>query len=186
MSIESAPSAGFRLAPMTESDAIAISSWHYPPPYEMYNWIPWKTALEQERDYAVPKIRRQQFRSVYYGGELCGFVQWFPLLAEDGSRAVIRLGLGLRPDWCGKGRGADFAAFLAATAAQGHPGCEIDLEVAAANVRAIRAYKRAGFIIAGEYELPSSQIRGDLVYCMVWNPVPSKTTSNHVETCRYI
>ncbi|HZG76605.1 MAG TPA: GNAT family N-acetyltransferase [Paenibacillus sp.] len=143
----------YRLAPMTERDAAAICEWRYPAPYDIYNWPPWEQAVREGRDFADPVVRERQYRSVWREDRLCGFAQWFPLAAEVGP-PLIRLGLGLRPEDCGAGAGAAFAAFLARETASRHPGRLVDLEVAKDNVRARNAYEKAGFREADEYELP--------------------------------
>jgi RimJ/RimL family protein N-acetyltransferase len=143
----------YRLAPMSERDAAAICEWRYPAPYDIYNWPPWEQAVREGRDIADSGLRERQYRSVYRDGRLYGFAQWFPLVADRGP-SLIRLGLGLRPDVCGAGEGAAFAAFLAEETAALHPGRLVDLEVAKINVRARKAYEKAGFIAADEYELP--------------------------------
>lgn len=165
----------YRLEPMTERDAAAISAWRYPPPYDAYDWLPWEQAAAERRDYADPDVRERQYRAVRCGDELCGFVQWFPLAAEEGA-PIVRLGLGLKPDWCGRGRGAGFARFAAQATAERHPGHRIDLEVAKDNARAIAAYEKAGFRAVDEYDLPLPG-RGIVpVVNMIWPFRPTLTT----------
>lgn len=171
----------FRLAPMTERRAAAVASWSYPPPYDRYNIGPWERLAAEGRELADPSIRESQYRSVLRGDELCGFVQWFPLLSEraDGEPVrIIRLGVGLRPDLCGRGLGAAFAAYLAEEAAARFPGAAIDLEVASSNLRAVKAYERAGFRIEDEYDAPFGRGGAERVLCMVWRPCgPAKPPS---------
>lgn len=159
----------FDLLPMTETDAKEICSWRYEPPFNRYDWEPWETLLLLGRELADPHIRSEQYRSAFIGESLSGYVQWFPL-AGDGGAGTIRLGLGLRPDLCGQGRG--IGAALAKTAAihalMYYPGWNVDLEVAADNRRAVAAYERAGFLISDKYELPAKH-GPTLTYCMVWN-----------------
>ena len=157
----------FRLVPMTEHHAAAIASWRYPKPYERYNSEPWERLSAEGKGMADPIIREKQFRSVLRQGQLCGFAQWFPLTAEhaqDAASSIIRLGLGLRPDLCGRGLGADFVRFIAQETAKQHPSAVIDLEVAADNLRAIRAYERAGFRKTDEYI-----VAGESIICMEWH-----------------
>ncbi|MCI3926843.1 GNAT family N-acetyltransferase [Paenibacillus sp. TRM 82003] len=149
---------------MTPARAEAIASWRYPAPYERYAFEHWDALVAEGRQLADPELRERQFRCVLEADELCGFLQWFPLTAEEGPD-LVRLGLGLRPDLCGQGRGAGFASFVAAETARLHPGRLIDLEVAASNRRAIRAYERAGFRVVDEYELALGR-----TYAMVWRP----------------
>jgi ribosomal-protein-alanine N-acetyltransferase len=159
----------FDFVPMSESDAKSICAWRYEPPYDRYNWEPWEELVRLGRELADPRIRAEQYRSAVIAGELSGFAQWFPLAGDYGA-GTIRLGLGLRPDLCGQGRGigASLAKAAAIHAQRLYPGWSVDLEVAADNLRAVAAYERAGFTIADSYELPT---RHGLIltYCMVWN-----------------
>ncbi|HZG58595.1 GNAT family N-acetyltransferase [Paenibacillus sp.] len=161
------PDPNYALEPLREADAAAICGWRYPAPYDIYQWPDWERAVAEGRDFADPALRAKHYRAVRREGDFVGFVQWLPMVDEAGG-AVIRLGLGLRPDLCGAGRGAGFAAFLARETARLHPGARIELEVAAGNVRARKAYERAGFAVTDEYALP---VRGQelLPVCsMTW------------------
>jgi ribosomal protein S18 acetylase RimI-like enzyme len=92
---------------------------------------------------------------------LCGFAQLFPLVG------VTRLGLGLRPDLCGRGLGSAFSKLIAQEARTRRPANEIDLEVLVWNTRAIKAYERAGFHIADTYER-GTPTGPDIFHCMVY------------------
>jgi len=154
----------FAVGPMTEEHAMEICRWRYEPPYDMYNWDSWSNMVKTGYEFANPDIRRQQYRSVTAEGYgLCGFAQLFPMIN------VTRLGLGMRPDLCGKGYGASFVRAIVRTAQREAPGKEIDLEVITTNIRAIKTYEKAGFIITDQYEKPTE--KGTLgFYCMVYDP----------------
>jgi len=155
-------SAAFYLAPLTEVLAEELCRWRYEPPYDIYNWPSWPDMLAREEEFADPLIRAAQYRAVLTcAGELVGFVQLFPLAG------VTRLGLGLRPDLCGKGYGAQLARTAALAALRCNPGDEVDLEVRKDNVRARRAYEKAGFRLSDEYErmTPAGPAA---FYCMVF------------------
>ncbi|MCC3373830.1 GNAT family N-acetyltransferase [Cohnella sp. REN36] len=153
----------FHFWPMTEQDAAAVCEWRYPPPYEMFRWLPWTLMVRQRREFGDPDIRRQQYASVCDAdSRLIGYAQFFPM------EGVVRLGMGLRPDCCGKGWGAAFARAIAMEASSRQPGAQIDLEVEQWNARAIRAYERAGFKIEDRYDRQASH--GTIsVYCMVYS-----------------
>lgn len=158
--------APFFILPMTESDAADVCGWRYDPPYDGYNWDPWAELLTQGRELADPYVRNEQYRSVWLKQDLIGFIQRFPL-ASDGSAGVIRLGLGLRPDHCGQGYGPAIARAAVQEALQHFPGWDVDLEVWEDNTRAVKAYKRAGFIVEDRYELPAKGGRRPVLN-MVW------------------
>lgn len=155
---------GMRLAPMTAAHAEAICEWRYPPPYDRFNWPCWEEVIERRLEIGDPWIREMQYASVLNGrDELVGYVQFFPLLN------ATRLGLGMRPDLCGRGGGAVMTRLAAEEALRRTPGVEVDLEVLVWNLRAIRAYEKAGFVLDDTYcrQTPAGP---DLFHCMVYKP----------------
>lgn len=154
----------FRIGPMSEADGAEICTWRYPPPFDLYRWPSWERMKAEEREFGDPAIRERQYASVRDGdGRLIGYAQFFPMVG------VVRLGLGLRPDCCGRGWGAAFAAAIAEEAARRAPNAEIDLEVETWNVRAIRAYEKAGFVASDRYERQAAHGRVSIL-CMVYPP----------------
>lgn len=154
----------WRIVPLTDSQCQELCTWNYLPPYDLYNWSPWETMLLEQLEFADPLIRTEQYRAVVdEEGQLSGFVQFFPLVG------VTRLGLGLRPDLCGKGRGigTQFVQLLVQEAQRRAPQQEIDLEVLVWNERAIHTYQRAGFFITDTYEkwMPTGMAP---FHCMVY------------------
>ncbi|GIP40336.1 hypothetical protein J31TS4_36160 [Paenibacillus sp. J31TS4] len=159
------PSPEFVIKPMSEEDARAICTWRYEPPYDLYNWSPWEELLRREEEFADPAIREAQYRSVRAEGVLCGFVQYFPMSGNT------RIGLGLHPDWRGKGYGAAFVRALAEEAARLQPAHSIDLEVLVWNERARAVYERAGFAVTDRY-VRSTPTGPAEFYCMVYAGSP--------------
>lgn len=160
---------GMRLAPMTVAHAEAICAWRYPPPYDVFNWPSWEETIARGLEIGDPWIRETQYAAVLNGrDELVGYVQFFPLVN------ATRLGLGLRPDLCGKGGGAVLARLAAEEALRRAPDRPVDLEVLAWNTRAIRAYEKAGFVLDDTYcrQTPSGP---GLVHCMVYQPSSERT-----------
>lgn len=152
----------FRVIPMEESHAAEICNWKYKPPYNIYGWLPWEQMKELQVEFGDPELRKQQYVSVLDGqGDLTGFAQYFPMLG------VTRLGIGMKPELCGQGRGRDFVSAIVKEGLHRAPGQEVDLEVLTWNNRAIRAYQKAGFTITDLYErrTPSGM---KPFYCMVY------------------
>ncbi|WP_276357875.1 GNAT family N-acetyltransferase [Cohnella caldifontis] len=152
----------FTLRPMTEEDARRLCEWRYPEPYDRYRWPAWEEMAKEGREFADPDIRAKQYVSFADAkGELAGYAQLFPL-----DRAV-RLGIGLRPDLCGLGLGPEAILLAAREARRRRPDADIDLEVETWNERAVKAYKKAGFVVEDEYGKRAEHgiVR---VLCMVW------------------
>ncbi|WP_409343489.1 GNAT family N-acetyltransferase [Paenibacillus sp. MBLB4367] len=151
-----------RIREMNEADGLAICGWRYEPPYDIYAWEPWEMMVAGGKEFADPEIRKAQYASVDdEGGELIGFAQFFPLVG------VTRLGLGLRPDRCGQGRGLAFVQEIVAEAKRRTPDHEIDLEVLVWNDRARKVYEKAGFRITDTYERGTPTGTAEF-HCMVY------------------
>lgn len=155
----------WRVVPLTNAHCEELCKWKYPSPYELYNWPSWETMLREQTGFADPHIRAEQYRAVVdANGELSGFVQFFPIVG------VTRLGLGLRPDLCGRGSGigVQFVQLLTHEALKHAHGQEVDLEVLVWNERAIRTYERAGFVITDTYEKQTPTGKSNF-HCMVYD-----------------
>jgi ribosomal protein S18 acetylase RimI-like enzyme len=147
---------------MTRAHAAELCSWRYEPPFDLYGWSDFQQLEAKGIEFGDPDIRDRQYIAALTGeDEMIGFAQLFPLLG------VTRLGLGLRPDQCGRGFGAAFARAAAAEAIRRAPGDEIDLEVLTWNERAIRAYQKAGFHITDTYERNTPTGPAEF-HCMVY------------------
>jgi len=126
----------WRLAPMGQAEARAISDWRYPSPYSFYDW----RADEEDAALLLDEGRRKgRFFSAFEENELVGF---FELQAKDEELVI---GLGLRPDLTGGGLGREFLEAGLAYARENFHPTRFRLSVPAFNERAIKVYERAGF-----------------------------------------
>ncbi len=127
----------YRFHQMDDADAHEVSGWRYDPPYDFYDGDADPEDLAELRD---PERRENVYFSVRDGEErLVGFFQF-----ERNDRAVD-VGLGLRPDLTGQGRGLEFV-LSGLEFAKGRFGpARFTLSVAAFNDRAVAVYERAGF-----------------------------------------
>ena len=122
---------------MTQEDAVEVSGWHYPPPYDFYDATADADDLTELLD---SELRAGNYlAAVDRGGAVVGFAQ---LVADGGT---VDVGLGLRPDLTGHGLGAGFLEAVLAEARSRHAPERLTLSVAAFNRRAIVVYERAGF-----------------------------------------
>lgn len=147
------PTLLWHVVPMQEEQAREVCGWRYPAPYDVYNWSPWEELAARHEEFADPELRREQYAAVVDADKhLVGFAQWFPLSGYDGG-VILRLGLGLKPELCGQGRGLGemFVRLLVEEAHRRSPGCQVDLEVLVWNDRAIRTYRNAGFAVTDTY-----------------------------------
>lgn len=130
----------------TQSDAQAICLWRYDPPYDAYNCPDWQTVTRLGWAMADASRRQSQFRALWLKGALAGYYRLAP---GDGH---VTLGLGLRPDLCGKGLGKQAVALALSAAKARCGGLPVYLAVRDFNARAIACYRRAGFAPIGRSE----------------------------------
>jgi RimJ/RimL family protein N-acetyltransferase len=136
----------YHFVPLTEADARAIAGWRYDGACAAYDCPP------GEAEGAVLLMldpANRYFAARDGDGELVGFCCFGPDAHVPGGdyadASVLDVGLGLRPDHTGRGRGPTFVEAIAsfASARLGHQ--HLGLTVAAWNRRAVRAYEKAGF-----------------------------------------
>jgi [ribosomal protein S18]-alanine N-acetyltransferase len=143
----------FLFTPMNEADALAIQSWTYEAPYDIYNW-------EAEHDISVMLDTRSPHYAVKNEqGILIGFFSYgsSALIWDSGEphmfcdNNTISIGLGMRPDLTGKGQGLSFVNAGLDFAMQQFKPDHFRLFVLPFNTRAILVYERAGFQKTGTY-----------------------------------
>lgn len=145
----------FTFTPMTEADVREQLRWRYDEPYAVYNM-----SGEEGEQAELLDPRSPHFAVRDETGELVGFfafgtaaeVQDYPAPAlyrdeETRRRGALSIGLGLRPDLTGQGKGLGLAfvqAGLDFARERFHPRV-FRLYVLAFNERAMAVYERAGF-----------------------------------------
>jgi ribosomal-protein-alanine N-acetyltransferase len=132
------------ITPMTQAEAEEVAAWRYPGEYAIYDADSVPDGLAELLDPA--RRGEDYFAARGHDGSLEGFVQVEAV--GDG----VEIGVGLRPDLTGRGRGLGLAFTNVAIELARHRGAErITLAVAAFNLRAIRVYERAGFVETGRH-----------------------------------
>ena len=123
------------LEPLTERVAEIIANWAYEPPYEAYSFA------GHDDEYLLD-------RSTWGTEQFClaaeGCILGQVACQREGD--VLWVGWSMAPQWCGRGHGAAFVTRCVneLRRVSGHAG-PVRLRVSARNLRAIRAYERAGF-----------------------------------------
>jgi [ribosomal protein S18]-alanine N-acetyltransferase len=138
--------------PLTEADARAIVGWRYDGPYAVYNVEP---GAAEAAVATLLDLANAYFAAVEPGGALVGYCCFGPDARVPGGDYdgidALDVGLGLRPDLTGGGRGfAFFCAALAFGRARFAP-VRFRLTVAAFNLRAQLVYARAGFRVVARF-----------------------------------
>ena len=124
----------FRFNPMNESDAHLIANWHYGGIYAFYD-------MDQDLEELLDPYN---WVDTYYtvtneDDELFGYFCF-----EKADDAVI-VGLGMKPDYTGKGLGLQFLESGLEFAKRKFNPSRYRLSVATFNQRAIKVYEKAGF-----------------------------------------
>jgi [ribosomal protein S18]-alanine N-acetyltransferase len=137
---------GYVFEPMSDEQARAVVAWRYEAPYDFYDVANDPEGLEE---LLGPPERREGYYAVLSDDELVGFFCYGPGgrlqgfdYPDDGS---VDVGLGLRPDLTGRGRGLGFVRAGLEFGRRSFSPAGFRLFVATFNERAIRVYERAGF-----------------------------------------
>lgn len=134
-----------RFQPMDEASAREIHSWCYEPPYDVYNAAPdeSETFMRSLLDsaYAYHAITDEQGELVGY----CCFGADARVPGGDYDTDTLNIGLGLRPDLTGQGRGLAFFEAILDFARRTFGPQALRVTVAAFSQRAMRVYEKAGF-----------------------------------------
>jgi RimJ/RimL family protein N-acetyltransferase len=134
------------IVPMTEEFAQQIATWKYEGEYAFYshtNNPELVCHLMNGEYYAVLDSNK-----TLYGYYCFGESSQIPTVEEHVyEAAALDIGLGMRPDRCGKGAGYDFVKSGIEFARDRFGPNAFRLSVAAFNQRAIKVYEKVGFRI---------------------------------------
>ena len=133
--------------PMTKEHASQISKWKYEDIYSFY---------DQNEDNTDEYMDGTHYACLDENNELIGYFCFgkgarVPTVESDAyGEDYLDIGLGLRPDLCGKGLGVSFFNKGLRFAREVYKPVGFRLSVAAFNERAVKVYERAGFKIVRE------------------------------------
>ncbi|MEK4852917.1 GNAT family N-acetyltransferase [Paenibacillus sp. FSL H7-0756] len=144
-------SRAYQIRLMDEPAAREIVNWRYEPPYTLYNMLDAADAAEDIEEL----LDGSYFSVAAADGALIGFFCYGQNaqvgegiesgLYLDGT--ALDIGLGIRPDLTGQGHGLAFLQAGMRFAEQTYDAKRFRLSVAAFNLRAVRLYKKAGFVL---------------------------------------
>ena len=143
---------------LNEEDARQICSWRYVPPYDFYNVD--ESSLGELLDSAHHCIAVDDQSQRFVGFFTFGANARVSGATRAGLYAepALDIGLGMRPDFTGQGRGLSFVrSGLGYGVSQFQPE-RFRLVVAAFNARAIRVYERAGFSRGATFTSPVRKV----------------------------
>ena len=130
------------LRPLVRADIDAIATWHYDPPYDIYD-------VDKNAMKAAQSDLKSTFRAISDTAELVGYCSF----GHDGQvpggdylDPAPDIGIGIRPDLVGRGHASAFLAPVIAEVTRMALGIPLRVTVAALNERSIRAWTRQKFV----------------------------------------
>lgn len=128
----------FTFEELTQENAVEIANnWKYSGEYAFYDMT------ADPEDYAEFVDEEARKENGYFQAVSAGKLAGYFCVFQQGTE--IEIGLGLRPDLCGRGMGSEFTTAILEYM-DSHYHCEkYVLHVALFNQRAIKTYRRCGF-----------------------------------------
>ncbi|WP_226673947.1 GNAT family N-acetyltransferase [Rossellomorea aquimaris] len=126
----------FQIMSQEQAEHIA-DKWKYEGEYAFYDM-----AADEEdlAEFLDEKQRGNSIYSVFQDGEMIGFYSFHVLKDE-----TVDIGLGMRPNFTGKGKGQEFTEAGLEFARTQYSARSFSLSVATFNERAIKVYTKVGF-----------------------------------------
>ena len=123
---------------MQQDNAMIIADeWKYEEPYSFYDMT---ADLDDYNELVNEALRnKNEWFEAHADDELVGY---FCLCIENDN---IDIGLGLRPDYCGRGMGKQFLTDIIWFIERSYAYSTLSMDVAAFNKRAIKVYNSCGF-----------------------------------------
>lgn len=145
---------------LSEEAKRRICAWKYEGKYELYNLPSYEKMQAQQRGFMNPENEKNYY-GFWDGDVLMGFVN----LSE--KEKEVSIGIGVRPDLCGKHYGQQILAIAYEISKKLYPDKSLYLEVRTWNVRAVKCYEKAGFRIDGKAYERTTGIGTGIFYRMV-------------------
>jgi len=139
--------------PMDAESAREMLFWRYEDSYAMYN----AQIDHLEAEIAYQCDPTNHYFSIFHGDELvghCVFHAEARVPGGDYSADALDVGIGMRPDWTGQGRGTDVTAYVLDFARDHYQPKAFRATVAVWNERAQRVCLQNGFQISSQFEHP--------------------------------
>lgn len=133
------------LRPAAETDIREFRAWHYPSPYNVYD-----LSEGRLRDGIAYFLRTEVACHVLVddSGAVVGYCTFGPdgrVPGGDYAQAALDIGLGVRPDLIGRGRGSSWVDAVCRFAAAQFEPDRLRVTIAAWNGRALTVWEAAGF-----------------------------------------
>ena len=134
-----------KIAMLSQKNALIIANkWHYNGQYAFYDM---KNDQEDYDEIISPQLRKNNYFQILDADD--NLVAFFCLDPDKKKKEQVEVGLGLAPNLTGHGRGREFMTVIENYIKNNYDYQVIVLAVAEFNVRAIKVYQKAGYVITG-------------------------------------
>ena len=140
----------FVFRPLETADLALIIRWQYEPPYDIYNF-PTDAVVDDEVGYFEDERNGRFYAITTPTNDLVGYCTFFAdarVPGGDYRAEALDIGLGVRPDLTGLGKGVGLGfitAVLAFATQEFNQPAKFRVTIANFNKRAQRVWQRAGF-----------------------------------------
>ena len=134
-----------KFRPLMKESALAILKWHYISPYDCYNF---NANTTSEDLYYLLDRKNAFFALLSVQGQLEGYCSFGSDGQVDGgcySTKALDIGMGIRPDLVGQGRGKLYAQAVVKYGINGYVVEQLRVTIAQFNKRAQRVWQQLGF-----------------------------------------
>lgn len=129
----------------TELLAKEICLWRYDGNYSVYNFSDWSEVVKNKWDLAIREKRETEYIGITYENE---FIAYGRIYNVD---KMMFLGIGLKPEFCGKGHGKCLMSIIVNQAILRTSVDNIYVEVRTFNERAKKCYESIDFEVIDKY-----------------------------------
>lgn len=146
------------LQPLTAEHVAEILTWHYEPPYDLYDMSIGPAdaiVLSEAMDYFLQPEYHFQAMIRQPVGELaafCSFGEDGQVSGGDYSAEAVDIGMGVHPQYTGRGLGVMFAGAAIGYALRTFKPPRLRVTIAEFNRRAQKVWQRHGFVPVQRFE----------------------------------
>lgn len=145
---------------LNSEDATEMLGWRYADDYAMYNIL--ISADELSTEIASVLDPANHFYGIYHDETFIGHCVFYAeaqVMGGDYTEEAIDIGVGMRPDWTGKGKGTRIIQAVLDFAQKNYPSETYRATIAAWNIRAQKATQRAGFQKVAKFTHPKTGMK---------------------------
>jgi RimJ/RimL family protein N-acetyltransferase len=140
----------YYISRLSEEKALEITTWHYQPPYDLYD-------LSENNLAGFLNLDNRYHQVLDQAGSLIGYC-CYGLDArvpggdyQQGEPEVIDVGVGMHPDLVGQGKGVGFVRSVLEYGKEEYKPQKFRVTIADFNIRSKTTFMNLGFIIIGNF-----------------------------------